>query len=378
MASLYKKNMKYPNRTVSDLNPNSEGRLSELLKRSSRDLFDFDHRTTSAKSEEDYQICFERMRRRDLLPEEIGRKNKSSYYKYRAAYLHIMTSELAKSCAEAEHMLLAGQGPCEEIIEKIEKCLNELDRYLTGPCPWTPPAEGETKKSKRIGINLLPPDWQQNMVDFFICDQLLYNAVKVTRLIGPRPGELAKRIKIEVIDAEVLRLTVCGLKLTRNSGQKTRTIDINIDNELAVELAFEILSRENTEDFYVEFPDPRKFCDIIRAASRKVFPDIAYVVTPYSFRHSTSSDLKRQGLSREEVAKILGHASARSQSGYGAYSQGGRSKLKISVRRVTASRPVKNLDRVRYPGKRPIYDGETNQDFRHAREDDPSPRPENL
>ena len=62
--------------------------------------------------------------------------------------------------------------------------------------------------------------------------------------------------------------------------------------------------------------DPCKFCDAIRTVSRRVSSGVRYVVSPYTFRHAVSADLKKQGFSVETIARWFGHQSGLSQRGY--------------------------------------------------------------
>jgi hypothetical protein len=87
---------------------------------------------------------------------------------------------------------------------------------------------------------------------------------------------------------------------------------------------------------------PRKLSDKVRGMSRRLFPKIGYVISPYTFRHAIAAREKACGRSVGSLAEVLGHVSGRSQRGYGTPQQGRH--LPGSICAAGAERPVRNTD----------------------------------
>ncbi|MNJ31906.1 hypothetical protein D3C77_265590 [compost metagenome] len=63
--------------------------------------------------------------------------------------------------------------------------------------------------------------------------------------------------------------------------------------------------------------DISKVKDRLRAAGKELWPQRKAVPTMYTWRHQVGSDLKASGLSRVEIAFVMGHQSTESVDRYG-------------------------------------------------------------
>ena len=162
--------------------------------------------------------------------------------------------------------------------------------------------------------------------------------LRVLFLTGARPCELLQGIEVRVTTKGHLRFIIRGGKVTAQTGQPVRVIDVAIDNAAAEALA----RRAATGALVVTIKDPRALSDRVRCMSRQLFPKIGYVISPYTFRHAIAASEKARGRSVVSLAKVLGHVSGRSQRGYGTPQQGRH--LPSSILAAGAERPVRNAD----------------------------------
>jgi integrase len=83
---------------------------------------------------------------------------------------------------------------------------------------------------------------------------------------------------------------------------------------------------------------------------KTAFPRLETSITPYTLRHALAAGAKAEGYDRDDLARLLGHASTRTASGYGATGQGKRrSQRAAQILEVRASR-VPRLTHRRPPG----------------------------
>jgi hypothetical protein len=95
----------------------------------------------------------------------------------------------------------------------------------------------------------------------------------------------------------------------------------------------------------VAISDPRAFCDYVRRLSRRLFPKVRYVASPYSIRHGFAADQKAQKVSAEALAQMMGHVSDRSQRSYGVAQQGRQPLSHVGA--TSATRPVHHIGELR-------------------------------
>jgi len=300
--------------------------------------------TPSASTIQQYTAAWQRMQRRRILPEKIGANARRSYNLYRAALIYFVGARLMEAWKQFDQQygtLTAKQA--HEWLNEIERCLSLLKSYPPGdrdtPSRWRRPEQGSTRKGKRVGLSRLPAQWRHMIVSAAPPDHEYHNAMLISAITGLRPAELLKGVIVDAMD-ESVRITIRGAKITKSSGQPLRQLWLTNNSSMVRQLLSQMASTGSGR-LIVSIDDPRNYCDYIRSLSRRLFPDVKYTVTPYSFRHQFSADHKAQGVAVATLARMLGHVSGKSQQRYGATRQG-RAPV-APVKEVAASRPVHSI-----------------------------------
>ncbi len=310
----------------------------------------------SAQTVKQYEKACRRMATRQLLPEQIGCRSRHSFNLYRAAlvyqaltFLHGVPAEWA---IRGHH---ASVKQAHRFWTMVEQAIGILRRYPPGARDsqslWVRPAGGATRKSKRRGLSKLPSDWRIQMVRRCGLPLNVMRALMITVLTDLRPSELAKGVLVEA-GADHILISIQGAKVTEITGQPLRQLSFDNRTGIAKELHIRASSRGGTVQ--VSIPDPRAFSDLVRLLSRRLFPAVGYVASPYSFRHAFAADRKAEGTSRDQLAQMLGHVSDRSQQAYGVVRQG-RTPL-VPVQAVAASRAVvQRVELKRWAAAKQLY-----------------------
>ncbi|MDE8347127.1 MAG: site-specific integrase [Acidocella sp.] len=281
-------------------------------------------------------------------PEEIGERNRKSFNVYRAALVFCAKETIRNRYARiTDEGDIISRVDAAYLVKDIEHSLAILNRYPPHgggtACQWSAPDEGQTKKGKRRGISKLPENWRERMAQACPTTSRYAAALYLSALVGLRPQELKYGAIVGVVDGHIA-VWIEGAKVTTKNGQPARSIAFLIDNVIARMLANIVVAKKTERGkLKVSIKDPRKFCDVVRSLSRTVFPEVDYIVTPYSFRHGFAADQKARKVDPADLAKALGHVSARSQRAYGSTGQGRRPL--IALTQVIATRPVRALDR---------------------------------
>lgn len=289
---------------------------------------------------------------RGELPETIAPGYRRSFNFYRAAFVHAAVENLRNAVRRlGDRVNPPSAMGAEQLMTRVERSMEILRDYPPGsrdlPSRWKRPAARRAAKSKNVGMSKLRAAWQLVLVSAFADDPEYREAVMVTALTGCRPAELQKGVQVRLTPRGTLLFGIMGAKVTEYSGQKLRMLEIRINNDVARDLAQAVIDKGIDGRLLVRIDDPRKFCDAVRTASRRVFPGLRYVVSPYTFRHAVSADLKKQGFSVETIARWLGHQSGISQRGYG---KGRLSKLAfLCVVRAAATCPVRDTAPASWP-----------------------------
>ena len=294
-------------------------------------------RPPSEKTRATYERAYTRMRQRKAWPEVMGARSRRSFQLYRAALVYMMLANLTREC----RLACSGLGDMQAIRVRVTILLECLNRYppdADGPSTWKRPEAGVVRKGKRNGMSRIPKGGLSRLVAAVADDPVYADPLRVLFLTGARPCELVNGVEVQITAAGRLRFTIKGGKVTDQTGQPVRVIEVEIDNAVAQALA----DRAAAGPLVVRVKDPRKLSDKVRGMSRRLFPKIAYVISPYTFRHATAADLKARRASVESVAKVLGHVSGKSQCGYGTRQQGGL--LPGNICFADATRPVRNTD----------------------------------
>lgn len=248
---------------------------------------------------------------------------RQSWHKVRAALLHEAERQAREQLRLCDALQRAWRAAVteEEKQDALELASQAASRARTAAyavvwiCDKEPPPDrSEPKASKRRS---LPPakdgDWRAQ----------LYETATPTRKpslavlwAGVRPAELESGVWVEIYRGQVV-LTVFGAKTGPHSGQEVRRLFFSVDTPLGRALAEHV------------GPGGRRRV-ITRRATRlnKDFQKLRQAgvvkkgISPYSLRHAFCADLKAEGTDPEDIARAMGHASARSQGHYGSVRQG--------------------------------------------------------
>ena len=198
------------------------------------------------------------------------------------------------------------------------------------------------RRSKRQDLKGLPQNWQKTLINEV--QKKDRTAAILCAVTGCRPAELAKSVKVVVTESSVV-VIIAGAKVTKTSGQPTRTLTYDIAPGLVQELSRKLGIGEHT----VKIDDPRRFGTSVRDAGKRAFPDLRRTLTPYCLRHQVASDLKASKLSGSDVSKSLGHCTDKTATRYGHIKMGKGGVVPVSVvgSREVKQTAVANLDRVK-------------------------------
>lgn len=172
----------------------------------------------------------------------------------------------------------------------------------------------------------------------------------VASLSGARPEELQTATYERLGDD--LRIEIKGAKVSaekgREKGQGWRKLVIKDDGSSEFKHLFS--KAKNNEPKTLVLPSgvkdyPDSFSAALARAGKQVFPAGCPRMSGYVYRHSFASDLKADGLPREQIAAALGHAVTKTQDTYGRAAGGRAGARSLSV---TCERAIKQTHDTRY------------------------------
>jgi len=234
--------------------------------------------------------------------------------------------------------------------------LDQLEGIAAGPAPGangsTPPSGGtpttgrRQRNRKRRGLEPFGDDAEDRVFAAAQRRGLRLDACAAVIVFGLRPCEVARGVRV-LWHGDLLIVCARGGKVTARNGQPVRYIAVRAVNAAARYLRAQAIASRGS--LVVDAPSAKVLSDTMARAGRTAFPRHDHPPTCYNFRHEFASDLKAEG-DPAQTAAAMGHASARSHSGYGTFRRsrrGGRNQIV----RAWASRPIRALDRVRpHPG----------------------------
>lgn len=283
----------------------------------------------------------------------------------RTAYLHkavmkaVTVDFLQTSLGDRDTAIRAGDN--EKAVDILVTAMGFLEKAKTygifdahprgsGPGRWSEywkehaadrPKAIKTSKahgravSKRAGLGKLPLDWQEAI--HRVIPDIRLDLLEVT---GCRPSEL-KDLEIR-IENELLVIEIAGKKVKESghhcglpTGQKRRTLTIDPISP-AVQRIYQSIQNG------IPLPEmtPKVLHALRQRLARKsleLFPKTPQI-SFYSYRHQVLSDLKATSGDPEEIARVAGHQSVRTQQVYGRKASG---KGRSGIVKVTASSNVR-------------------------------------
>ncbi len=149
-------------------------------------------------------------------------------------------------------------------------------------------------------------------------DRAALAVLEVIRLTGCRPAEIAS-VRVE---GDQVRIT--GAKGRRDRGIPERVLQVQPLQAAWIQRAIATL-REAAPGGDIA-AEVGRVQDRVARAGQALWPRRAATPTLYSWRHQMGADLKASGMSRREVAYVMGHRSTESVNVYGDRRQASGSK----------------------------------------------------
>lgn len=190
-------------------------------------------------------------------------------------------------------------------LDQREKGFHEAAERIKGAVnPVTMKGSQLVVKPKQKRVKAVKAVDEQRLMDYFTRagDFESLAAVVVTRLTGARPAELCSiRVESDLVHIKGAKQSHNGLR-----GLDRAMVLPDVETQLVAE-TLKVLQGANIGAVQ----------DRVAAAGRRLWPQRRAVPSLYSWRHQLGSDLKASGLSRQEVAWIMGHQSTESVEQYG-------------------------------------------------------------
>ena len=196
------------------------------------------------------------------------------------------------------------------------------------------------KKSKSTSVRYAAEGWEAKVLCTVPEKYKLAWAIQCAT--GCRPAELARGVMLLRAEDGSILFRVKGAKVGPASGHEWREITLTADDSAIVKALGNWLKRKSSAKTAFDLKGKvNTYCRAIARACRKSFPGINLQkqLSAYSARHQRKADWKSAGLTRDELAKALGHRSTRSAAYYGRYAK--RRKSAVKPKTVRASSQVK-------------------------------------
>lgn len=266
--------------------------------------------------------------------------SRASFKVHRAALLHCSASAFSISWRSL-HAALKSGGVAEELElrdrERVTKALLQFKAVLSAE---KPPAGGEksakTTLRKRADWKT---DWQAEA--YTKVPRAGRLAVALLWAMPIRPAELHAGVELELLDNGDVRVVAPGVKVSQitGGGQEWRVVVLDGDTPPVRLLRLELEAAGARHMRYARNMHTLRH-DLENAGEAM---GMEGRLCAYVFRHITASDLKADK-DQERTALAMGHASARSQTGYG-YSSRGRAG-RSPILSVDAPQPVRHVGEI--------------------------------
>jgi len=233
----------------------------------------------------------------DITPKKITDALKNCADEYRPAYWRKLRNALAY----------------EQTVQGFKKSadrINETKNPLTAADAPLMLKRKIKPKQKRVK-SIKQDDYSKVLSKLNKDDKELQAALTIANLVGCRPAEM---LNIEVdLPYEI---TIKGAKINEKGDRGLdRKLTLNYQDTFDIEQAVNTLRMGDTDNFKTDIM--HRIQTRLDTLTKSVFPRRKAQMTLYSFRHQLGSNLKASGLSRVEIAYIMGHQSTKSVSVYG-------------------------------------------------------------
>ncbi|ACV68249.1 site-specific integrase [Desulfohalobium retbaense] len=318
-----------------------------VIKRARQILKSAKPRHVAQKTHQDYMNLGARVMNDKKLLKEARTAN--TYYKRLSAYNYCVDYSIRSLLAKQDREQKTKAHGWTGTVKRLERAIREYDEAQA--IKGDKPTDFEPKQSKRKHVRGLPPQWTQQYWENVDKGNKYAPVIALLLISGVRPAELQKGVQITFHEKHVvLFVTIWGAKCRGDgsSGQKERVVAFDCEglppDSPEMFLVRHYLAQPNAaEDGVFIQANAKALYNYVSRLSRKIWPRRKHHVTPYTFRHILSATLKKsERFDDEMIAKVLGHASCRSQLEYGSVRQGGRGSSILDVRAEKTPRPHKN------------------------------------
>ncbi|MDO9125780.1 MAG: hypothetical protein Q7U42_02860, partial [Parvibaculum sp.] len=304
----------------------------------------------SEKTKEDYTHCFERFlykstskeintRAKEILLLATDTKYKNTWFKRRASLVYYCRKRLLEFLKEQDKLQKAINDKLIDGKDKIKLENDWLKLVLKSQlfikiliiipieCPI---AENELKKrtSKRQDMKNLAEDWRDQVIDEAIDKWLL--PILALSVTGCRNEELLKGVKFEVknnklsckINSAKVKDGQITIKSKNDSGQEIKSIVKYHAGQEVREMIFDLgkykmvdmLAKAVGSSLKITINNKSSLTSVVRAISKKLWPERQKSITSYCFRHALGSDMKASKMSDDKISIALGHAVSATKS----------------------------------------------------------------
>lgn len=271
-------------------------------------------------------------------------KCKRSYYGMRAAYLHMesraLRSDLNALDKWTKQVMATNNNDLHGLEQAymiemqrlgIDKRIANYQAVLSAGTFMGPSRGTQQDTHGKRAVGRLPKQWKTTLLGA-VPKRSKYRAhVVAMALCGCRPAEFENGVLVKKVDQDTYEFTIAGKKTgtrqkngkTFTTGQALRVLTISrldfLDKHGQVRPEFiameKVMKGKNAMELMGKATAIR---DAVIHASEKAFPELDNRPTAYSFRHAFASELKAaNGEDSADTAAALGHASTKTQQGYG-------------------------------------------------------------
>ena len=289
----------------------------------------------SEKSKVDYVNTFRRLTDKNKEPKDY--KKKQTHYKYRAAFIYTDTVLAKLKIDEIEE----NQDKLKEnkLIADLKIIVNRLKSFLDVDREIYKKTEPEKSLSKKSQIYAL----KSTSFDLIFAHLKSINskytmATAIMFCTGCRPGELENGVKITKNNDDSLTFFIFGKKTGVNGqhGQIWREFTIKSDNQHC-QYIFDNIDNE----ILIKITSAKLLGEQIREFSKKLTNEKTYI-SPYTYRHNFSNEIKKAGISTDDIARAMSHCTNKSQNHY-SHSKDKKGGSIFKIYDIKAEKNIRNL-----------------------------------
>lgn len=281
-------------------------------------------RECSDRTIDSYRDDFKRVEQAGSVLAASG--SRASFYKLRAASARVLADRIGEALNKAErirkkHGSHAEWAAC--VLDDLLPLGEQLKRFTSEKWDAEAVARRDRTHKQRHKLGRLAEDWRQRIWNRTGGGKYA-DAVAVAAVAGLRPAELESGVVVKLMNDGRLAFVIEGAKVKAAGegraaqGQKARAFAVAFPaGDPMAEHLKKLAAGRPDQKLKIRVSSGRAFASAFRSASAKAFPNSSAPPSAYAFRHGFCAEAKSSGLTPEQVAQVMGHASTRSQKHYG-------------------------------------------------------------